>query len=121
MPAANIINKNFMVANYGPNGGCIDNDDGSSFYNITSNFFVFGPSKKKNQFIGPECALEDTDGVLCPAPLTGVGAPHQCPLGKLAMLPSLCTDVRSILMIVLVFKGRASCRESDAGDADLRA
>ena len=34
-----------MVANYGSNGGCIDNDDGSSFYNITSNFFVFGGHK----------------------------------------------------------------------------
>ena len=38
-------------------------------------------------------------------PLTGVGAPHQCPLGKLAMLPFLYTDVRSILMVLLAFKG----------------
>ena len=29
----------------------------------------------------------------------GVGAPHQCPLGKIAMLPFLYTDVRSILMV----------------------
>ena len=27
-------------------------------------------------FIDPECALEDTDGVLRPSPLTGIGAPH---------------------------------------------
>jgi hypothetical protein len=45
VPAANIINRNFMVANYGSNGGCVDNDDGSSFYNITNNFFVFGGHK----------------------------------------------------------------------------
>ena len=38
-------------------------------------------------------------------PFTGVGAPHQCLLGKLAMLPSLRTDVRSILMVLLAFKG----------------
>ena len=37
-------------------------------------------------------------------PLTGVGAPHQCPLGKLAMLPSLYTDVRSMLMVLLAFQ-----------------
>ena len=34
-----------------------------------------------------------------------VGAPHQRPLGKIAMLPSLLTDVRSILMVLLAFKG----------------
>ena len=45
IPASNVITKNFMVANYGSNGGCVDNDDGSSFYNITYNFFVFGGHK----------------------------------------------------------------------------
>lgn len=45
VPKANIINRNFMVANYGSNGGCVDNDDGSSFYNISNNFFVFGGHK----------------------------------------------------------------------------
>ena len=44
--------------------------------------------------------LEDTDGVHRPPPLTGVGAPHQCPLGKLAMLLSLYADVRSIWMVL---------------------
>jgi hypothetical protein len=27
-PAYNIIERTFMVANYGANGGCVDNDDG---------------------------------------------------------------------------------------------
>lgn len=45
VPLENVITKNFMVANYGSNGGCIDNDDGSSFYNITYNFFVYGGHK----------------------------------------------------------------------------
>ena len=40
------------------------------------------------------------------APLDGgQRAPHQCPLGKLSMLPSLYTDVRSILMVLWAFKG----------------
>ena len=38
-------------------------------------------------------------------PLTGVGAPHQFHLGRFAMPPSLYTDVRSILMVLLAFKG----------------
>lgn len=45
VPAWNTIENNFMVANYGANGGCIDNDDGSSWYRITDNFFVFGGHK----------------------------------------------------------------------------
>ena len=32
IPAYNTIEHNFMVANYGANGGCVDNDDGSSYY-----------------------------------------------------------------------------------------
>ena len=59
--------------------------------------------------------LEDTDGVLLDPtpPLTGVGAPHQRPLGKLAMLPSLYTDVRSTFVLVLLaFKKVAIQRES---------
>ena len=28
MPAYNQIERTFMVANYGANGGCVDNDDG---------------------------------------------------------------------------------------------
>ena len=32
IPKTNTISYNFMVANYGANGGCVDNDDGSSYY-----------------------------------------------------------------------------------------
>ena len=51
-------------------------------------------SKKKDQFIDQECALERTlMGCSDPSnPLTGFGASHQFLLGKLAMLPSLYTD-----------------------------
>lgn len=45
VPAPNTIYNNFMVANYGSDGGCIDNDDGSSWYNISYNFFVYGGHK----------------------------------------------------------------------------
>ena len=38
----------------------------------------------------------------------GVSVPHQCPLGKLAMLPSLYTDVRSILMVLCCFHRTAT-------------
>ena len=31
LPAYNTIERTFMVANYGANGGCVDNDDGSSW------------------------------------------------------------------------------------------
>ena len=60
--------------------------------------------------------LEDTDGgvtVSDPPPLTEVGAPHQRPLEKLAIPPSLYTDVfaNSILILVLLaFKGTTRLR-----------
>ena len=60
---------------------------------------------KKDQCIGSECALEMALMGCSDSTLTGVGAPHQCPLGKLAMLSSLYTDVRSILMVLWRFKG----------------
>jgi hypothetical protein len=31
IPAANLVHHNFIVANYGADGGCLDNDDGSSW------------------------------------------------------------------------------------------
>ena len=41
----------------------------------------------------------------CTDPLRrGVGAPHQCPLGSVASY-LIYTDVRSILMVLLAFKG----------------
>ena len=47
-----------------------------------------GPSKKKSTNLLAQNVLEDPVGVLRPLPLTGVGAPHQYPLGKMvAMRP----------------------------------
>ena len=51
-------------------------------------FRTDGRSKKKINLL-TQNVLEDTDR-----------APHQCPLGKLAMLPPFYTDVRSILMVL---------------------
>lgn len=31
-----------QVANYAADGGCLDNDDGSSYYNIHHNYCVYG-------------------------------------------------------------------------------
>ncbi|EGD73635.1 hypothetical protein PTSG_05343 [Salpingoeca rosetta] len=45
VPAYTTIGSNFVVANYGADGGCFDTDDGSSFYLVTSNFFVYGGHK----------------------------------------------------------------------------
>jgi len=45
VPSYNEIHHNFFVANYGANGGCVDNDDGSSWYNLHDNFFVYGGHK----------------------------------------------------------------------------
>ena len=39
------MHKNFIVANYAADGGCLDNDDGSSYYQIHHNFCVFGGHK----------------------------------------------------------------------------
>ena len=39
------MHNNFIVANYAADGGCLDNDDGSSYYNITRNFCVYGGHK----------------------------------------------------------------------------
>ena len=55
-------------------------------------------------------------------PLTGVGAPHQCPLGKFSMLLSLYTDVRSILMVLLTFQRQASpaLQKANGNDGEFR-
>lgn len=45
IPAWNVASRNFLVANYGADGGCLDNDDGSSWYRIESNFCVYGGHK----------------------------------------------------------------------------
>jgi hypothetical protein len=41
----NNVHHNFIVANYAADGGCLDNDDGSSYYEIHHNFCVFGGHK----------------------------------------------------------------------------
>ena len=52
-----------------------------------------------------------------PPLLTGVGPPHQRPLGKIAMLPSPYTDVRSLLIgVLLAFKGRTLNSNSQGTD-----
>jgi len=45
IPAFNEASFNFIVANYAADGGCLDNDDGSSYYDIHHNFCVFGGHK----------------------------------------------------------------------------
>merc|ERR1712194_866895 len=45
VPARNDVHNNFIVANYAADGGCLDNDDGSSYYDIHHNFCVFGGHK----------------------------------------------------------------------------
>jgi len=45
IPAMNNVHRNFIVANYAADGGCLDNDDGSSYYDIHHNFCVFGGHK----------------------------------------------------------------------------
>ena len=39
------MHNNFIVANYAADGGCLDNDDGSSYYHIHHNFCVYGGHK----------------------------------------------------------------------------
>ena len=39
------MHHNFIVANYAADGGCLDNDDGSSWYDIHHNFCLFGGHK----------------------------------------------------------------------------
>lgn len=39
------MHHNFIVANYAADGGCLDNDDGSSYYDIHHNFCVYGGHK----------------------------------------------------------------------------
>lgn len=44
-PAYSRLHHNFIVANYAADGGCFDNDDGSSYYREEFNFCVFGGMK----------------------------------------------------------------------------
>jgi len=45
VPGWNNMHHNFIVANYAADGGCLDNDDGSSYYDINNNFCVYGGHK----------------------------------------------------------------------------
>jgi hypothetical protein len=45
IPAWNNVHSNFIVANFAADGGCLDNDDGSSYYDIHHNVCVFGGHK----------------------------------------------------------------------------
>jgi len=44
-PLPDEISRNFLVAGGGANSGAADHDDGSSFYEDTSNFMVYGGHK----------------------------------------------------------------------------
>jgi len=44
-PAYSRLHNNFIVANYAADGGCFDNDDGSSWYLEQNNFCVYGGMK----------------------------------------------------------------------------
>jgi len=45
IPAWNDFERNFIVSNYAADGGCFDNDDGSSYYKLHHNLCVFGGHK----------------------------------------------------------------------------
>lgn len=53
----NNIHRNFMVANYLAQGA-IDNDDGSAYYHVHSNFFVYGQQGLKSDFAGHDIVHE---------------------------------------------------------------
>ena len=48
VPAETAIHHNFIVSDYDADGGMIDNDDGSSFYDEYDNFGVYGGAKFGN-------------------------------------------------------------------------
>lgn len=48
VPAMNRMYQNFIVSDYDADGGMIDNDDGSSFYDEFNNFGVYGGAKFGN-------------------------------------------------------------------------
>ena len=83
------MHHNFIVANYAADGGCLDNDDGSSYYSIHHNFCVFGGHKQNfdghskhsasnvyvyPQVYGVKCIDEETQGED-----TGTSGPHGLP------------------------------------------
>jgi len=89
VPAVNNVHNNFIVANYAADGGCLDNDDGSSYYDIHHNFCVYGGHKQNfdghskrgfgNVYVypsvyGSKCVDEETEGMNTPGgPTSGPG------------------------------------------------
>ena len=45
VPAVTDVHHNLIVANYGADGGCLDNDDGTSYYDIHANVCYYGGHK----------------------------------------------------------------------------
>lgn len=45
IPKTNLVSRNFFVSNYAADGGCVDNDDGTSYWHLDSNFCVYGGHK----------------------------------------------------------------------------
>lgn len=41
------ISHNFLVGNYGGSNGCVDNDDGSLWFDNNNNFATYGHQKFK--------------------------------------------------------------------------
>jgi hypothetical protein len=112
VPAVNNVHNNFIVANYvslsfacfetvsscssqfsrfvqAADGGCLDNDDGSSYYDIHHNYCVYGGHKQNfdghskrgfanvyvyPQVYGAKCVDEETQGEN-----TGTSGPHGLP------------------------------------------
>lgn len=48
VPAVNKFHHNFIVSNFDADGGAIDNDDGSSYYEEYNNFCIYGGAKMGN-------------------------------------------------------------------------
>ena len=109
VPATNNVHNNFIVANYvshtctrlvslcswflwfiqAADGGCLDNDDGSSYYDIHHNYCVYGGHKQNfdghskrgfsnvyvyPQVYGDKCVDEETQGEK-----THTSGPHGLP------------------------------------------
>jgi hypothetical protein len=89
VPAVNNVHRNFIVANYAADGGCLDNDDGSSYYDIHHNYCVYGGHKQNfdghskrgfanvyvyPQIYGAKCVDEETQGES-----THTSGPHGLP------------------------------------------
>eukprot|EP00931_Biecheleriopsis_adriatica_P028735 TRINITY_DN17128_c0_g1_i4.p1 TRINITY_DN17128_c0_g1~~TRINITY_DN17128_c0_g1_i4.p1 ORF type:complete len:907 (+),score=123.99 TRINITY_DN17128_c0_g1_i4:215-2722(+) len=77
VPRRNNVHNNFIVANYAADGGCLDNDDGSSYYDIHHNFCMYGGHKQNfdghskrsfgnihvhPQVYGTKCIDEEAEG-----------------------------------------------------------